>query len=115
MAILLVARYPEPVMVFQAPGEPPPRPMPVGRFVHPKEGPQFSLEELQTYVGGPIEISSLPDGRYFVSNERGKLEFRPVNVDATIIYRSAWKGRSDWAAADTVVGDVLICDPTEMS
>lgn len=117
MALLIPANYPEPVMVFQGPGDPPPVAPAVGRKVTPAagEGKEFTLEEMQGYVGGMIEISSLGNGQHMVINEEGKLQKLPVNVEATIIYRAAWRGRSAWAAKDTIVGDVLICEPGEVS
>lgn len=115
MALLIPAKYPEPVMVVQAPGEPAPKPAPIGRTVKPANGRGFTLVELQGYVGGMIEVSSFPDGRFMVSNEEGKLLLLPVNVEATMIYRRAWAEHSSWAAADTIVGDVLLCEPGEIS
>jgi hypothetical protein len=64
--------------------------------------------------GGLIDMSTFPDGRTMIFNEEGKLLGLLPNVEATIIYRQAWKGVSEWAAADTIVCDVLLCSPAEV-
>jgi len=91
-----------------------PAPPKVGDEVRPANGKRFTLSELQAYVGGFVEFSRVPDGRTMVSNEEGKLVGLLANVEATIIYRQAWAGVSEWAAADTIVGDVLLCSPAEV-
>lgn len=114
MALLIPAKYPAPLAVVVMAGDPAPTLPAIGSTVKPKRG-QFTLEELQGYVGGMIEISSFPDGRFMVSNEEGKLLGLPVNVEATMIYREAWREHSSWAAGDVVVGDVLLCEAGEVS
>jgi hypothetical protein len=67
--------------------------------VKPKNGKDFSLEELYEFTnGGPIEIVYLRDGRLMILNEEGKLKRLPVNLRATQLYGN-----------DTIVGDVLVC------
>lgn len=73
--------------------------------VAPKNGTDFQLDELQEFVGGYIEIVTARDGRLIVLNEEGKLNGLPVNVVATILY-----GNPD----DAIVGDVLVCSPTQI-
>lgn len=64
----------------------------------PKNGTDYTLEELQEIVGGYIEI--VPFGmNLLVVNEEGKLLGLPVNVGAT----SMMSGR------DTIVGNALYC------
>lgn len=73
--------------------------------VSPKNGTDFSLEELQGFVGGPIEIVRLPGTNdIMVLHEEGKLEGQPVNAKATRLYNNP---------NDCIVGNVLIC-PSEM-
>lgn len=115
MALLIRAIYPEPVMVVRKPGDPPLAAATVGEKILPANGKDFTLDELYRYVGSPIDISTFPDGRMMVLNDEGKLTNLPVNVEATVIYREAWKAKSDWAAADTIVGDVLLCEAGEVS
>ena len=65
--------------------------------VEPKNGTDFSLEEMQAIVGGYIEIVSLGDD-LMVVNEEGKLIGLPINDVATAMITN-----------DIIVGDVLIC------
>lgn len=74
--------------------------------VAPANGTDFTLSELQSIVGGYIEILEFHDGRYLVLNEEGKLNDLPTNEKATTLahqntYLAAW---------DYIVGDVLVCD-----
>ena len=71
--------------------------------VVPKKGKAFSLEELQSYVDGNIELIHTANSRVFVVNEAGILRGLPVNVNATIQLRRAVH---PFAA---LVGDVLLC------
>lgn len=86
--------------------------------VAPARGRTFSLQELQRYVGGYIEIQALSDGRMMVLNEEGKLRGFELNRKATALYRVNVKIgeleilREEYP--DDVVGDVLICGPREV-
>ncbi len=71
--------------------------------VTPKNGTDFSLEELQEIVGGYIEILPLQDNEIMVINEEGKLDGLDYNSKATEeVQKCGW--------ADFIVGDVLVCD-----
>ena len=72
-------------------------------FIEPKNGTDFSLEDLQTIVGGHIEIVQLGDERIMVVNEEGKIHRLPLNVRATCIVNGE-------GIADTIVGNVLVCN-----
>ena len=72
--------------------------------VTPANGTDFSLEELQGFVGGYIELGLISDGRIMVLNEEGKLNGLAPNQKATEIYQN------QVYAFDYVCGDVLICD-----
>ena len=63
--------------------------------VTPKNGTDFSLEELQTIVGGWIEIVNLRDGRLLCLDEEGKLKGKERNHVATDIYRQAMVNSHD--------------------
>ena len=76
--------------------------------VTPKNGNDFSLEEMQAMVGGYIETLSLNDGKWIVVNEEGKLNNLPLNFQATKIIR-------DCGYADYIVGDALICNNGEIN
>jgi Domain of unknown function (DUF3846) len=72
--------------------------------VKPKDGSDnFSLKELQDFVGGLIEYCRAKDGRIIVMNENGLNLKLPPNRKATDLYDGG-------ASGITLVGDVLICD-----
>lgn len=80
-----------------------------GEKVYPKEGNVFSLEELQGYVGGYIELAPHTIGEdssvarlHIVVDEEGRLKNKPFNVMASMFCNQ------------TLVGDVLLCLPTEL-
>ena len=68
----------------------------------PKNGTDFSLEELQGFVKGYIEIVYLSNDKFLVVNEEGKLMGLPINDYATGI------------ANQLIVGDVLLCDSEQI-
>lgn len=70
--------------------------------VYPKNGTDFSLEELQAVVGGYIELVFLGD-KILVANEEGKLYGLPLNTKATEIIRN-------YGYNDTIVGNVVYCE-----
>ena len=76
--------------------------------VEPANGRDFSLEELQGYVDGLIEIVSLYDGRLMVLNDEGLINGLPINPLATAIYQNA-TGVNDY-----ILGNVLICQDNEV-
>lgn len=51
--------------------------------VEPKNRTSFSLEELQGYVGGNIQIITPKAGERMVINEEGKLMGLPINKQIT--------------------------------
>ena len=74
--------------------------------VLPKNKTDFKLDELQTFVGGIIEIVKTKDGRTMVINEEGKINELPINQKATDIYLH---GNFDF-----IVGDVVVCNSNEI-
>lgn len=72
--------------------------------VHPKAGigNPFTLEELQGYVGGLIELIYPPDGKIGIVNEEGLLLGLDYNLRASL------------ATGYDLVGDVLICEDSEI-
>ena len=76
--------------------------------VEPANGRDFSLEELQGYVDGLIDIVSLYDGRIMVVNDEGLLDGLPITPLATAIYQNA-TGVNDY-----ILGNVLICQDNEV-
>lgn len=76
--------------------------------VKPMNGTDFSLEELQYFVGGLIEIVWLKDGKIMVVNEEGKLNGSPMNVPATQWYRNSV------GVCDYIAGNALVCNDEEV-
>ncbi len=72
--------------------------------ISPRNGKEFELEELQKMVGGYIEVVRPLTGKGFlVLNEEGlRMKLAP-NGAASMLY-----GRP-------IVGDVVFCEPGEMS
>ena len=78
--------------------------------VNPKNGTDFSLDELKGFVGGYIQILHMGRGELMVINEEGKLKNLPINKDATIFAK--WKGVI--SSKDNIVGTVLICHKSQI-
>lgn len=78
---------------------------PISLIITPANGQTFTLEELQTAVGGYIETIELLDGRVMVINEEGKLENLPKNPIATAVALDAGIAKNDY-----IVGNALVCD-----
>ena len=78
--------------------------------ITPANGIYFTLEELQGYVNGRIEIIPLEaddlEDRLLVVNEEGKLISLPFNLPATLIW-IMYYGETDF-----VSGDAIICHPS---
>ena len=68
----------------------------------PKNGTDFTLEELQKAVGGFIEIIKISSTQIMVLNEEGKLRGLPVNYNASLIFAMA-------GIHEVAVGDVVVC------
>lgn len=80
------------------------------KVVTPKNGKHFSLAELQTFVGGYIEMLILPNRSWLILNEEGKLKGLPRNERATVLGHAC--GIAD---DDFIVGDVLVASATEVN
>ena len=76
--------------------------------VEPRNGRDFSLSELQGYVGGYVEIVDLRDGRLMVVNENGISEGLPFNPLATAIFQE------QTGSDDIILGSVVICDAEQI-
>lgn len=71
--------------------------------ISPRHGPKFTLEELQAYVGGYIELVCYThDNHLLIVNEEGKLLNLPYNDRATQLFRMNRLTR------DVIVGDVVL-------
>lgn len=80
-------------------------------IVYPR-GKKWTLLELQTAVGGYIEIMPGIGKLRLIMDEEGLLKMKPLNVKATDIVEEALAGKQLWYHP-TIVGDVLILDPGE--
>ncbi len=76
--------------------------------VKPLHGKTFTLEELQKYVGGFIELVYTKDEKEMYVNEEGLIHNLPLNDKATRIlaHRYGLQG---------IHGDVLVCTKGETS
>lgn len=81
------------------------------KTVTPKNGKTFDLEEMQGYVGGLIEMIYLTADKIMIINEEGKLCNLDLNILAT---RVAYQHQAIWQN-DYVVGNVLVCDDSELN
>lgn len=73
-------------------------------YITPRNGNDFELDELQTAVGGLIDIIRITDGLIMVINDEGKFTCKE-NRAATTIARKCRAIFSD----DFIAGDVIIC------
>lgn len=70
----------------------------------PKNGKDFSLEEMQAIVGGYIEIVYLDNGQLMIVNEEGKINGSPLNDNASMLV----------GYTDLIMGDVLVCESKQV-
>ena len=74
------------------------------------EGKEPTLEELQEWVGGYIEvIKMIHDDRECMGiiNEEGKLKDLPFNLNATVEYHE-WMRRREFELDDVIVGNCAV-------
>lgn len=77
--------------------------------IHPVNGTDFQLEELQKYVDGTIDIVSLNNGDIMVINDDGKYTCER-NDEATKVALEL-RAIFDW---DYISGNVVICKDEEV-
>lgn len=66
-------------------------------------GAYWSLEEMQKFVGGYIEVVRAKDGRWMLVNEEGRIHRLPFNQNATDLYAAG-------SRTNPIVGCVLVVD-----
>lgn len=79
------------------------------RVTLPKNGSEYSLEELQQHVGGNIEIHHIPltNNQWIaVLNEEGKIQNPPLPTNAMA---------TKLLELDVIVGRILVCPMTMAS
>ena len=75
--------------------------------VSPNNGTDYTLDELQKFVGGLIEVVAAKERGYIlIINEEGKIEGLPINWSATDL--------ADISLWDCIVGDALYCKDDEV-
>jgi len=78
--------------------------------VFPSQGKEFTLEELQKAVDGHIEVVPIRNpvlsDKVMFCDEEGKLKNKPFNFEAT---------KQAMILNDVIVGDVILCEPGEVS
>ena len=75
-------------------------------IIYNKKEHKPTLEKMQEFVGGYIQIVENKDGDQFIIDEEGRLKGKPVNPDAS----EMWLG-AHWAEDDdfkNLVGDVMV-------
>ena len=77
--------------------------------VQPANGSDFTLEEMQSIVGGCIELVELDGDTTMVVNEEGKLITLSFNLEASRIFCAHHP-----ASKDFIVGDVLVCNNNQI-
>ena len=78
--------------------------------VYPRDGKEFSLEELQGLVAGYIEHVLTRTGKHMFINEEGRLQNLQLNPIATFLYRCYSP-----ATGNAIVGNALVCEEGETS
>ena len=77
-------------------------------IIQPKNGHDFSLDELKSCIGGGwIELVYLDDGRIMVIDEEGKLKRQKYNINATRML-------NDPLLRDYIAGIALVCNTKEI-
>ena len=74
----------------------------ITQSVAPKNGHDFTLDEMQAFVGGHIEFVHLDDDMILCINEEGKLLELPPNRIATV-YASPYLRDGDYIAGHAVL------------
>ena len=77
-------------------------------IVHPNNGTDFKLEEVQTFVNGYVEVVNLRNGTIMLVNEEGKFteQTNPKATDLALEYNAIFP-------FDYIAGDVLLCNEEE--
>ena len=72
--------------------------------IEPQNGKTFSLEEMQDFVEGYVEVINMGPKKFTIVNEEGKISGLPVNFMATELHKKQ-KGYHE-----LIVGNVIVCD-----
>ena len=72
-----------------------------------KDEPKYA--EVKEFVGGMVEVVSMPNGDLLLLNEEGKLIGLPLNLEATAIWRETFDndnyitGRNDFVVGPAIL------------
>lgn len=75
--------------------------------VEPQNGSHYTLEELQQYVGGLIEVVQLTNSTLMIVNEEGQLLGLPFNFAASNLVQDRLPGQ-------IIVGTVVVIKDNEL-
>lgn len=75
-------------------------------WVSPANGKKFTLEELQKFVGGWIEMVPVSEKMVMVVNEEGTFHQLPYNKTATRLWQESFK--PNVITGSIICGDVLV-------
>ena len=73
--------------------------------VNPSNGDYFSLDELQAFVGGYIEVIHVVGDLLMIVNEEGKLHNQGINSVANLFYLNPY---------ENIVGDVVLINKNQL-
>lgn len=82
--------------------------------INPANGTNFSLKEMQTLVGGYIEVHFFDEGegtlagKVMVIDEEGKCKSKPLNQNATDLLADTY------LSSDYIVGDIMVIYPSQI-
>ena len=85
--------------------------------VNPKDGKEFSLEEMKHYIGGGYIQMITPPGKtgaIMIIDEDGKMKNFPINIIATRMWQQ-YAQQGSMRMDDAVVGDVLLMHRSQIS
>jgi len=72
-----------------------------------KDEPDYKA--VSKFVGGMVEVVSMPNGDLLLFNEEGKLMQLPLNPEATTLWRTTFtKDKYLWGSDDFVVGPTIL-------
>lgn len=83
-----------------------------GTYVYYISDNEPNLEQLQSIVGGNIEVAYDDGDMQIICNEEGKINGMPINTEATIIWEEKLRklnSNPSYVMPDVLVGDVIIC------
>lgn len=75
--------------------------------INPKNGTDFTLEEVYKYVGSPVQLLDISENEYALINEEGKIRDMEYNSLATELLDGIL------LPGDYIVGNMMIVDKSQ--